>query len=97
VLTFTGGSVAAGASCTFSVSLTVPAAASPGDHVNTTSSLTALLEGREFVGTPATSALTVPPVAVPTLQEWALIALVAFLVVTAVWRLRRERSPRPSR
>jgi hypothetical protein len=97
VLTFTGGSVAAGASCTFSVTLTVPVAAAPGDHVNTTSSLTALLEGREFVGTPATSTLTVPPVPVPTLQWWGLMALVAFLVVTALRRLQRGQSPSASR
>ena len=38
-ITFTGGSLAAGTSCTFSVSVSVPAAATPGDYINTTSNL----------------------------------------------------------
>ena len=70
VLTFTGGSVAAGASCTFSVTMLVPPGAAPGNHMNTTSSLTTELEGGPFVGEPAADTLTVSAVvAVPTLDH----------------------------
>lgn len=45
VLTMTGGSLAAGASCTFSVTLQVPGGASAGKYLNTTSALTFDLDG----------------------------------------------------
>ncbi len=41
LLTFTGGNLAGGTSCTFEVTLQVPAGAAVGDYVNTTSNLTA--------------------------------------------------------
>ena len=91
LLTFTGGSVAAGASCTFSVTLLVPGDAASGDHLNTTSSLTTELEGRPFVGEPATDTLTVlvvAVVAVPTIEWWGLLLLVGLLALMAWWRLR---------
>jgi hypothetical protein len=86
LLTFSGGSVAAGASCTFSVTLTVPLGAPGGGHLNTTSSLTTELEGRPFVGDPATATLSVL-VNVPTLEWWGLLVLFGLLGLVALWRL----------
>jgi uncharacterized repeat protein (TIGR01451 family) len=54
LLTFTGGNLPAGGSCTFSVTLDVPAAAADGIYSNSTSSLTAT------VGTPPAAA-ALPP------------------------------------
>ena len=98
LLTFTGGSVAAGASCTFSVTLLVPGNAVSGNHLNTTSPLTTELEGRPFVGEPATDTLTVlvAVVAVPTLEWWGLLLLVGLLGLTAWWRLRSGQMPPPA-
>jgi hypothetical protein len=99
LLTFTGGSVAAGASCTFSVTLLVPGGAAPGDHLNTTSTLTTELEGRPLVGEPATDTLTVLAVvvvAVPTLEWWGLLLLVGLLGLTAWWRLRSGQMSPPA-
>ena len=45
MLTFAGGTLARGASCTFNVTLAVPAGATAGSHVNTTSSVTAVISG----------------------------------------------------
>ncbi len=58
-LTFSGGTLAPGATCTFSVSLDVPAGALPGTYDNTTSSVTATVSGTAVVGTGATDTLTV--------------------------------------
>ncbi len=44
-LTFTGGSLMPGESCTFSVTLQVPGVAAAGSHTNTTSSVTATVAG----------------------------------------------------
>ena len=44
-LTYSGGSLAAGASCTFSVTLSVPGSATPGSHTNTTSTVSATVSG----------------------------------------------------
>ena len=98
VLTFTGGSVEAGASCTFSVTLLVPAGAAAGSHLNTTSPLTALFEGRPFVGEPATGTLAVlaGPAAVPTLEWWGLLLLFGLLGLAAWWRLQRGHLPPPA-
>ncbi len=57
-LTFTGGSLGAGASCSFAVTLLVPADAAPGSHLNTTSPLTS--SGLE-VGDPASDGLEIEP------------------------------------
>lgn len=54
-LTLSGGTLGAGESCTFGVSLAVPADAPPGLHRNQTSSVTADVEGVSTV-TPAASA-----------------------------------------
>lgn len=59
ILVFTGGNLAPGASCTFSVSLTVPAAASPGEYANMTSSVSADVDGNPVTVAPASDSLTV--------------------------------------
>lgn len=94
-LTFSGGSLAAGASCTFSVTLLVPAGAAAGNHLNTTSPLTTLLGGTPFVGAPATGTLAVLalPVAVPTLEWWGLLLLFGLLGLAAWWGLQRGHVP----
>ena len=99
-LTFSGGSLAAGASCTFSVTLQVPASAGAGSHFNTTSSLTTELDGTPFVGAPATNTLevmSVPvPAAVPTLEWWGLLLLFGLLGLAAWWGLQRGHTPPPA-
>ena len=57
-LAFSGGSLAAGASCSFGVTVQVPAAAAPGTYPNTTSSL--FVSG-EPSGTPASADLVIEP------------------------------------
>ncbi|MGH1437445.1 MAG: beta strand repeat-containing protein, partial [Lewinella sp.] len=60
LLSFTGGSLAAGASCTFSVTLQVPANAPYGSvYPSPTSTVTGDLNGLAVVGDPATDDLTI--------------------------------------
>jgi hypothetical protein len=61
LLTLTGGNLPASASCTFSVTLQVPAAAATGAYVNTTSNITADIGGSPVVGSPAADILFVSP------------------------------------
>lgn len=63
LLTFTGGTVAPGASCTFSVNLTVPAAAAPGSYPNTTSNVTATVASTPVVGSTGSDNLSVVGIA----------------------------------
>jgi len=65
-LTLTGGSLAPEASCTFSVSLQVPAAATPGIYPNTTSPVQGDLGGSPVMGNAATDSLFVFPAPVFT-------------------------------
>ncbi|QGX96759.1 autotransporter outer membrane beta-barrel domain-containing protein (plasmid) [Roseovarius faecimaris] len=59
-LTFTGGEVAAGAPpCVFDVSVLIPAGAASGSYGNTTSSVTATVNGNATIGDPANAALVV--------------------------------------
>lgn len=58
VLTFSGGSLDAGGSCTFSVLLEVPAGAAPGSYANVTSDLTT---GGLFLSDPASANLGIQP------------------------------------
>lgn len=68
LLIFTGGNLAAdGGSCTFSVTLQVPAGAAAGAHPNTTSPVSASLGGSPFVGPPASETLFVS--AAPSLSK----------------------------
>ncbi len=57
-LTFTGGSLGPSASCTFEVTVQLPAVAPPGTYPNTSSDL--LIQGLS-VGAPATADLTIEP------------------------------------
>ncbi len=58
-LTFTGGNLLAGTSCTFSVTLDVPAGAANGVYSNRTSNLTATIGGTGVTLPPAHDKLTV--------------------------------------
>jgi len=59
LLTLTGGSLAAEGSCTFSVTLQVPGGAAPGTYPNTTSAVTATVDGAGVTGNAATDNLFV--------------------------------------
>ena len=60
LLTFTGGSLAAGGDCTFSVTLQVPVDAIPGTiATNVTSEVSGLIDGFAATGDPATAELII--------------------------------------
>ena len=63
LLTFSGGSLAAGATCSFDVTLQVPAMAPVGSYVNTTSTVTGTIGGLAVTGGPAGDAFRVQLVA----------------------------------
>ncbi|MFZ1755800.1 MAG: hypothetical protein WAU10_18755, partial [Caldilineaceae bacterium] len=58
-LSFTGGILSPGESCTFSVILAVPTTATPGNHPNTTSNVSATVLGVTTVGNPASDVLKI--------------------------------------
>ncbi|MGE0681226.1 MAG: hypothetical protein AB7P69_10060, partial [Candidatus Binatia bacterium] len=58
-LSFTGGSLAPGASCTFSVTLQTPAGAVPGPYTNTTSDVTATVLGLAATADPTSAVLNI--------------------------------------
>ncbi|MEZ5485080.1 MAG: hypothetical protein R3F01_07980 [Lysobacteraceae bacterium] len=58
-LSFSGGTLAAGSSCSFDVTVQVPAAGLPGNYINTTSALTADVSGIATTGTAASDTLIV--------------------------------------
>ncbi len=58
-LSFAGGSLAGGASCNFNVTLTVPGGATLGSHTNTTTAITATIDGTGVTGNTATDVLVV--------------------------------------
>ncbi len=62
VISLTGGSLGVEGSCTFSVTLAVPAGAAAGDYSSTTSSITATVDSGPVVGSPASDILFVSPV-----------------------------------
>lgn len=66
-LVLTGGNLAAGASCTLTADLQLPAGLAGGPAVNTTGEISATLDGSTQVGNPASDTLNV--VAAPTLQK----------------------------
>lgn len=66
-LMLSGGNLAAGASCTFSVTLNVPAGAPPGSYPNATSTISATVNGSVATGNPATDDLVV--LAAPSLSK----------------------------
>jgi uncharacterized repeat protein (TIGR01451 family) len=59
LLNFTGGSLPAGSSCTFEVTLQVPAGTAPGSYLNTTSDVTATSGGVPVSGSGASDTLQV--------------------------------------
>lgn len=67
VLVLSGGSLAASASCTFTVDLLLPEGLASGPAVNTTSSISATVDGMTQTGNPASATLNV--VGAPTLQK----------------------------
>lgn len=71
LLTLTGGTLGPGETCTFQVTLQVPAGASPGSFPNTTSSVTGTVGGSPVTGAPATDSLVVDvfPVLTKTFQD----------------------------
>jgi uncharacterized repeat protein (TIGR01451 family) len=62
VLSLTGGTLDPGASCTFAVTLQVPAGAATGEYLNTTSTISADLGGRPVSAAAASDVLFVQPV-----------------------------------
>ncbi len=58
-LTFTGGTMAPGDVCTFTVPVQVPVGVSPGSYTNTTSSLSATVGGQAATYSPATDDLDI--------------------------------------
>jgi len=61
VLELNGGSLGPGSTCTFAVTLQVPAGAAPGGYLNATGPLTATVDGGPFVGSGASDVLFVQP------------------------------------
>ena len=61
-LSLTGGNLPAEQGCTFTVTLQVPAAAAIGAFPNTTSTITANVNGSPYAGSPTTDTLFVEPV-----------------------------------
>jgi hypothetical protein len=59
LLTFMDGTLSPGESCTFSVTLAVPMGADPGDFTNTTSGVSATVEGLAAISPPAEAELNV--------------------------------------
>ena len=66
VLSLTGGNLAIDETCTFSVTLQIPAAAASGEFTNTTSDITAEFNGEVATGLPASDVLFVSPVPIFT-------------------------------
>lgn len=63
---FSGGTVAAGSSCTCQVEVMVPSASTPGDYINTTSNITGMLGGDAFNGNIGQDILSVSPAPILT-------------------------------
>ena len=67
VFMMTGGNMAAGASCTFSIDVAIPTGVNAASYPNSTSYLTGNIAGQTVTATPATDDLTV--LAVPQLSK----------------------------
>ena len=63
----TGGSLAVGESCTFSVALDIPLGMANGTYTNTTGEITGMIEGQTVSGKPATDDVQV--IAAPKLRK----------------------------
>jgi hypothetical protein len=88
-LTFTGGSLSAGGSCTFSVDVQVPSDAPEGSYTNTTSILS---QGGIPVGEPASADVIVEAAllaaAIPATNPLGTLILITLLAAAAIWFLR---------
>ena len=58
-LSFTGGSLASGGSCSFLVNVDIPGTATPATYTNTTSALTATVDSAPFTGAVASDTLVI--------------------------------------
>jgi hypothetical protein len=96
LLTLTDGSLPAGGSCMFAVTLQVPIDSPSGTIDNVTSPLAAMVAGNAVVGdstgvAQATAMVMATAQAIPTLRAPGLL-LLALLLLGAGWhRLRRRR------
>ncbi len=61
VVSLTAGELPAGGTCVFSATLAVPAGAAPGTYTNTTSAISATVDGNPTVGAAATDLLFIAP------------------------------------
>ncbi len=68
-LSLTGGTISGGGSCTFSVTLDVPASASGGIYPGTTSAPTGTIGGSGVTGSPASDSLTVRDATAPSIAK----------------------------
>jgi hypothetical protein len=95
LLTLTGGTLAPGASCNFTVTVSIPDTASPGLFTNTSSAVSATVGGTPVAGDPADAAqdsvtvLAAAAAAIPTLSQWGLLLLVLLMSTAGVLILRR--------
>jgi hypothetical protein len=95
-IVLTAGSVAAGASCQFSVTVNLPASADSGTFVNVTSPLDFIVNGQNITGNQtgaATASLEVVTelVEVPLLNGWVLLLCALIMASAGAFRLRRRQ------
>ncbi len=100
VISLTGGSLPAGGSCSFAVTVSIPGTTPSGIYTNTTSPLASTVGGLPVTGDPADAAsddleIQANVLEIPTLGEWMLL-LLTLLLATAGWRhLGAARVPTP--
>lgn len=88
VITLTGGVLAPGGTCTFSVTLQLPSALPTPPYDNLTSPVTFNVDGVAAEGAGARASLRVSVLDIPTVTEWGLALLASLLVLAGLWRLR---------
>jgi len=93
-ISLSGGSLGPGASATFSVTLQVPAAATPGSPViNTTGTVTGNVGAAVVTGGTASDNLVVSgDVPIPTLSEWGMIILALLLGFYSIYYIRKKNN-----
>jgi uncharacterized repeat protein (TIGR01451 family) len=84
-IAYTGGSVAAGASCAVQVDV---AATAPGVHLNTSGVLTSSSGSSGTASDTLTASPVVNLLEIPTLAEWGLALLASLMLAAGLWRLR---------
>ena len=103
VIVFSGGSLLAGDSCTFTVQVSVPINTSGFDYTNITSAISADFAGLTVSGNPASAAsaplviLGFPTIPVPAMGWVGMLALMLMLMLVLVVGWRRGRQERGSR